>query len=102
MKKQKRIREELVLIDGYYIPSQIVSAYEKIKKACLVELHCFFMKNGCTVKTMLEDDRLFLQVVEESGLSYRIDLSPQHISQLDKVVGTKKWVEYLEQMKEQR
>lgn len=101
-KKTVQTTQDFVLVDGYYMPKMIVEPYKRMRASCIFEINQFFEKQGYSVATSIEDMGMFLYVKQYDCIIYRIALSPQHVSHIDKIIGTKKLIDYLETIKEEQ
>lgn len=105
MKRVKKVKsiprkDETVLVDGYYVPKEIASAYKQLKEYCVVELRQELEKFCHHVRVETESDVSVLYAVEnETEKVYRFELSPMRVSQIEKAIGTKKLLEYIKEQK---
>lgn len=92
-------KEDLTLVDGYYIPQRIADPYKLLKQGCLNSVRDELDAKGYKHDVVTLDGIHYL-VVDINGVQCRVELSPQHISQLEKTLGTSKMIETLEILKE--
>ncbi|MBS4749949.1 hypothetical protein GMA11_01470 [Granulicatella sp. zg-ZJ] len=102
-KKKKAIikSEPLELVDGYYIPVEIVDSYKRLRAYCVSELLDVFRTFCHSVECMYEDGLMVVSAIDnQTNVAYRVDITPQTVSQIEKAIGTKKIQNYIEQLKE--
>lgn len=92
-------QEDMTLVDGYYIPKRIADPYKILKQGCLKHVQDELDEKGYSHQVMTVDSIHYL-VVDIAGKVCRVELSPQHVSQLEKALGTTKMIETLEMIKE--
>lgn len=101
-KKIKQVggRDDMVLIEGYYVPKEIASAYVRLKDYCVSELQEVLSPFCHNIGVVLEDGVSILCAVDNAtNQSYRFELSPMKISQIEKAIGTKKLEDYIKEQK---
>lgn len=98
-KRENGKKEDLTLVDGYYIPKRIADPYKLLKQGCLNSVREELHEKGYTHDVLTVDGIHYL-VVDINGTECRVELSPQHVSQLEKALGTTKIIETLEMIKE--
>ncbi|MBF0780133.1 MULTISPECIES: hypothetical protein [unclassified Granulicatella] len=99
-KKTVITTDDVVLVDGYYMPKMIVEPYKRMRAACIFEMSRCFEEKGYSVATIVEELGMSMHVKHEERVMYRIDLSPQHVSHIDKLLGTNRLMAYLDTFKE--
>lgn len=99
-KKQADSSQETVLVDGYYLPETIAQAYQGLRDYCVEEVMAILQPMCQQVYEEHSDTFCIVGIADTT--EYRIELTPLHVSQIEKAIGTKKLFEYIEQTKKER
>lgn len=96
MKRQnpKKTSKEQELIDGYYIPKEIAQAYCHLKQCCIDDLIEGYQTFCISVKCETCDNQQVV-VAQNDENRYEVIITPQVVSQVEKMYGTTKWEQFL-------
>lgn len=98
-KKQADSSQETVLIDGYYLPKTIAQSYEQLRDYCVEEVVAVL--TPLCARVYEEREETFCIVGETDTQEYRVEMTPVHVSQIEKAIGTKKLLAYIEETKKE-
>lgn len=88
--------QEMILIDGYYIPKQIVAEYNQLKEICIQEVTKILDAFCYQVKVSLnEQTGSYMIGYGHDEKIYTVTINPKSISQIEKALGTKKIYDYI-------
>lgn len=95
-KKNNQIEQknQAELIDGYYIPKEIAQAYITLKQCCIDDLLAGYKTFCEDVKCEKIDNRQVVTAIQGENM-YQVVVTPQIVSQVEKLFNTTKWEQFL-------
>lgn len=102
VRRNRKNGEPDVLVNGYYMPKEIVDGYLALRDQLILELTTHLEKDFCNVTVELTDRSA--QIVARNKakeIGYCLHLSPRSVSQLEKVMGTQKFSQVMHELQEE-
>lgn len=94
---EKINKEELELVNGYYMPKQIIPAFLQLRQYCIDET-IIEMRQICqSVDCIQENDQFIVRGLKSNGALIRVIMTPQNVSHIEKLIGTSKFIEFIEE-----
>lgn len=96
--KGKKAKEEMTLVDCYYIPSEIAPQFRLLREHCACEVELYLQRYFSEVKRESREDigEVIVAYDETHHLKGEMALSPTDISKLEKEISAERLDKYLE------